>query len=85
MTECQAVDLIRKIKGETADRYVDRHKAFDMALKAFEKQIPKNPITYKGTNRADCPVCGATVRGINEPFGDWCSRCGQKLDWDYKY
>ncbi len=37
MTEWQAVDLIRKIKGETADRYVDRHKAFDLAIKALEE------------------------------------------------
>ena len=48
---------------------------------ARERQIGKKPILYKGTNRADCPVCGNTVRGINKPFGDWCSCCGQKLDW----
>lgn len=48
---------------------------------AVEKQIPKKPRTHQDTNRADCPVCGATVRGIKEPFGDWCSKCGQKLDW----
>ena len=50
-------------------------------LRASKSQIPQNPITYKGTNRADCPVCDATVRGIKAPFGDWCSKCGQKLDW----
>lgn len=48
---------------------------------AMEKQKAKKPVTYKGTNRADCPICGATVRGISKPFGDWCSNCGQKLDW----
>lgn len=48
---------------------------------AMEKQIAKKPIMYKTTNRADCPACNATVRGINHPFGDWCSHCGQKLDW----
>lgn len=25
---------------------------------------------------------GATVRGIKDPFGDWCGKCGQKLDWE---
>lgn len=50
-------------------------------LAAVEKQAAKKPVTYKGTNRADCPICGATVRGISKPFGDWCSNCGQKLDW----
>lgn len=48
---------------------------------ARERQRGKKPIIYKDTNRADCPICGATVRGIKEPFGDWCSKCGQKLDW----
>ncbi len=57
-------------------------KAFEMAVAALEKQMPKKPVTHKDTNRADCPVCGATVRGIKEPFGDWCSKCGQKLDWE---
>lgn len=48
---------------------------------AMEKQRAKKPVTYLETNRADCPVCGSTVRGIDKPFGDYCSRCGQKLDW----
>ncbi len=48
---------------------------------ARERQRAKKPIMHKDTNRADCPICGATVRGIKEPFGDWCSKCGQKLYW----
>ena len=53
----------------------------DVAISALEKQIPKKPVIYKGTNRADCPICGMTVRGIAKPFGDFCSKCGQRLDW----
>lgn len=49
---------------------------------AMEKQTAKKAITYRGTNRADCPACGATVRGIDAPFGNWCSKCGQRLDWE---
>lgn len=48
---------------------------------ARERQGARKPVLYQDTNRADCPVCGNTVRGIDKPFGDWCSRCGQKLDW----
>lgn len=55
--------------------------ACDMAISALEKQIAKKPVIYKGTNRADCPICGMTVRGIDKPFGDFCSKCGQRLDW----
>lgn len=46
-----------------------------------ERDTAKNPITYSGTNRADCPICGATVRGIGKPFGEFCGKCGQRLDW----
>lgn len=49
---------------------------------AAEKQTAKKAITYRDTNRADCPACGATVRGISAPFGNWCSKCGQRLDWE---
>ena len=46
-----------------------------------EKSEPKKPITYAHTPRADCPNCKATVRGIDKPFGDYCNKCGIKLDW----
>lgn len=48
----------------------------------LERQIPKKPIIYPGTNRADCPVCMKTVRGIGKPFGKYCAGCGQRLKWE---
>ncbi|MBD5543772.1 MAG: hypothetical protein HDR01_05910 [Lachnospiraceae bacterium] len=82
MTEKEAIEAIEVIKRligvSPSERIVS---AVNEAISALEKQIPEKPITYKGTNRADCPVCGAMVRGIKEPFGDWCSKCGQALDW----
>lgn len=47
-----------------------------------ERDTAKKPITYTGTNRADCPVCRAMVRGIGKPFGDFCGKCGQRLRWE---
>lgn len=47
-----------------------------------ERDTAKNPITYSGTNRADCPICGATVRGIGKSFGEFCGNCGQRLNWE---
>lgn len=55
--------------------------AIDMAISALKKQIQKKPVIYKNTHRADCPICGNTVRGIGKKFGNWCSHCGQALDW----
>lgn len=48
-------------------------KALEECQTTMEKQKAKKPVAYK--------ICGATVRGIGKPFGDWCSNCGQKLDW----
>ena len=66
---------------EAADWEAYRAIGTPEECRAAVKQKAKKPVTYKGTNRAECPICGATVRGIGKPFGDWCSNCGQKLDW----
>lgn len=82
MTESETIEAIQfdlKIGGEIHSQVL--RDAIDVAIQALEKQIPKKPITHSNTNRADCPCCGATVRGIKNPFGDWCSNCGQKLDF----
>ena len=89
MAEIKSIEALKNLrlfmKLEDKDNDVkfpyETYEAVDMAIKALEMQIPKKPITYKDTNRADCPCCGATVRGIKNLFGDWCSNCGQKLDW----
>lgn len=67
-----------------AENLIEEYRAIgtpEECRAAVEKQTAKKAITYRGTNRADCPVCGATVRGIGTPFGNWCSKCGQHLDW----
>ena len=63
------------------DECVKKGFTFKSVIEAREKQIAKKPITYLGTNRADCPICLNTVRGIDKPFGDYCSKCGCRLDW----
>lgn len=77
---CEEVCEECELYGQTGTDHCEAD-AVRIAIEALEKQIPKKPITYTGTNRADCPVCGNTVRGIKEPFGNYCSKCGQKLDF----
>lgn len=89
LTPQMANDLIKSEKQAHKDalknaELVDEYRAIgtpEECRAAVEKQRAKKPIIYKETNRADCPVCGATVRGISKPFGDYCSKCGKKLDW----
>ena len=67
----------------------DLVKAFEMAIGALEKQIPKKPIIQKMKildcidqiqifNKKICPSCGTVL------CADWnfCFECGQKLDWE---
>ena len=50
-------------------------------IKAISKQIPKKVEKIiideqeESGYQETCPVCGAFT------FGDYCSNCGQKLDW----
>lgn len=96
MTEQEAIILhIEECKKriDTIQNYMEGNRNADVlrcersifilenVIKALEKQIAKKPVTYEHSNTADCPVCGNRVRGIKLPFGDWCSKCGQKLKW----
>ena len=59
----------------------EQKEAFQMAINALEKQIPKKPIFY--AHDYYCSVCNSIV-GNNE--FEWkrfkyCDTCGQKLDW----
>lgn len=84
-SELYMEDAIRIIEGLDTSNSEENIEAKKMAVAAMMKQIPKKPVTYTGTNRADCPVCGETVRGIGKPYGKYCSCCGQKLDWSDDY
>ena len=49
--------------------------AVDVATVALKKQIPMKP---KDEGWLYCPVCGKDVC-VDKP--EYCSDCGQKLDW----
>ena len=57
-----------------------------MALKALEMQIPKKPIEkFTGDEYVcECPICHGltdTPKEIVIQSIQYCSWCGQKLDW----
>ena len=87
MTEQEAIGYLKTLPNRIPLKFFtdDGAKVYDefsqVVTSALEKQIARKVITYNDTNRADCPICKATVRAIKEPFGNWCSICGQKLDW----
>lgn len=72
---------------------LDEHKALQASFelldetlcgaeRAVEKQIPKKPVIDPVDYAEVCPNCKST--GIREDYGapnDYCSDCGQAIDW----
>ena len=60
----------------------EQKEAFQMALQALEKQIPKKMVIKNDNGRPSraCGGCGCFVL----PASRFCSKCGQKLDWSDK-
>lgn len=82
MTVQNAIKIL-KVNAVLSLRQTEFCGAVKIAVSAMEKQIPKKPCTYENTIRADCPVCGNTVRWMYNAFtfGSYCSGCGQAIDW----
>ena len=69
---------------------VYEYKIAQIAIEALEKHIPKKP-EYEADGYADgelvydyakCPICGHDFEyGINDWGCEYCSDCGQKLDF----
>lgn len=80
ITEKNAISILKTSKPRKGS-YDRLQVAFDMAIKALEKQIPKKPIKHFvnpfGFPYYECPICGESdVCGQK-----YCDECGQKLDW----
>lgn len=57
--------------------------AYAIAIKALEKQIPKEPDLFPcdewGKLRPICPICHSKVDGYLKD--EYCRNCGQALKW----
>ena len=90
MTESDAIKELHEIRPRGGIIPQKRAEAIDVAINALEKQIPKKP-EYEADGYADgelvydyakCPICGHDFEyGINDWGCEYCSDCGQKLDW----
>lgn len=88
MTEKEAIKVIKKGERDFCEIYqseclgktcnkCEGSIAYNMAIKALEKQIPKKPIKHK--YEIVCPSCKTLVG--SSPY---CRYCGQALDWSEK-
>ena len=90
MTPEEAISIIKCAIGEVEWNYpLDYAEAFEVAIEALEKQVPKKPldICTPVVTWGTCPVCkGELIKLGNRPnrvfkSNAYCMDCGQKLDW----
>ena len=97
MTNEEAIKTIKLAVSEVGWNYpMDYAVAFEMAISALEKQIPKKPIrvnknsVFDGNWKKICPHCGAklleriTTEDTSYPVEYNRTKhcwCGQVLDW----
>lgn len=82
MTPKEAIEQIELAIAEVEWEYsMSYAAAFDMAIEALEKQIPKKPITP--ADGCKTCSCGLVLQEDNKRrCFYYCDRCGQKIDWE---
>ena len=78
MTAEEAIKTIQVAIAEVEWEYPMEYAiAFETAIEALEKQIPKK------VTKSACPSCNRIFlfRHGEKRKGDYCDNCGQALDW----
>lgn len=79
----EAIETIKIALAEVEWEYpMDYAAAFETAIEALEKQVPKKPIESKYGEQISCPHCSAPlIYCLHSYKGGYCEECGQAIDW----
>ena len=83
MTYEEAIKILTELKPIPIDGFKIIAEAYDLAIEALDKQIPKKPTMGK-YGHTECACCGWVVESFcgdleQYPF---CPNCGQAIDWE---
>ena len=89
MTNEEAIRIIKTAIAEVEWEYpMEYAVAFEEAIAALEKQIPKKPKNVRndcdGMKAFDCPCCGefsGYYAVLPARTSKYCGCCGQAIDW----
>ncbi len=85
MSNEEAISTIECAMAEVEWDYpLSYAEAFEFAIRAIGKQIPKKPIKQDDGISYDCPNCKRYIGYKDALASDttpFCWNCGQKLDW----
>lgn len=80
MTEQEALKYIKLFREEwDVNSKTKNAEALDVAIKAIEKQIPKQVKLYIGQDM-QCPECNNRLRAYEGMKICYCKFCGQALE-----
>lgn len=68
---------------ETDFTFEEEKEAYEIAIEALKKQIPKKPINEpinQSLHYKLCPRCNRKISGM-EWGQEYCWSCGQAIDW----
>ena len=74
----EAIKILTELKPIPIDGFKIIAKAYDLAIEALEKQIPKKPPNH---DRMVCPSCNSKAR-YGHPYEYYCPHCGQAILWE---
>lgn len=75
---CLEENCIKDCEHSLGYSFAKTKTAFDDAIEALEKQIPKKAVTSR-PGIYHCPICNGVVNDlVKYPY---CDRCGQAIDW----
>ena len=83
MTPQEAIKTIKVAISEVEWDYpMDYTIAFEEAITALKKQIPKKSVNYDSVPHNRCPVCNNAVKVFEDAHEHhYCLYCGQRINW----
>lgn len=85
MTEKEAIEYFCRIMESGTIKSDEQQTAYETAIAALEKQIPRKvnnrsvDMTFPASVHGDCPCCGS--KNLLSADTNYCNACGQALDW----
>lgn len=85
MTYKEAIENLKILKISEDDSSVGKLKiqTYNIAIEAFEKQIPKKPLNREDRPEISygyCPCCSNMIDNWDDIR--YCGECGQAIDWE---
>lgn len=75
-----SIEILMDIQSDWEDGV--EYEAFDLAIEALEKQIPRKPLEeFNGVQSLKICLCGGEIYSYPSSFS-YCPYCGQKIDWN---